>query len=66
MSSMPKGGAVEVESTVLGNLRQAVAILQAKAPQDLQTYRDVVVAACDQVAQASEGVNETETAMMAR
>jgi len=66
MPSMPKGGAAEVESTVLGRLQQAVAILQAKAPQDVQAYRDVIVAACDQVAQASGGVKASETAMIAK
>ena len=66
MPAMPKGGAAEVESTVLTQLQQAVGILQAKAPQDLDAYKGVVVAACDQVAGASGGVAETEIAMIAK
>jgi hypothetical protein len=66
MPSMPKGGAGEAESAALAKLRQATAILQAKAPQDLQAYRDVIAAACDQVAQASGGVQEAETVMIAK
>lgn len=64
MPSMPKGA--QVESTVLGQLQQATAILQAKAPQDLQSYRDVITAACDQVANASQGVAESETAVIGK
>lgn len=66
MPSMPKGDAAQVEATVFDNLGKATAILQAKAPQDLDAYRGVIAAACDQVAQASEGVKETETAMIAK
>ncbi|MEV6966233.1 hypothetical protein AB0M47_14045 [Hamadaea sp. NPDC051192] len=66
LPSMPKGGAAEVESTVLGQLQQAVQILQAKSPQDVQAYKDVVIAACDQVAEAKGGVQDTETAMIAK
>jgi hypothetical protein len=64
LPSVPKGGSAEVEATVLGQLRQAIGILQAKAPQDVQAYRDVIVAATDQVAQAQGGVKESETAMI--
>ena len=66
MPSVPKGGAAEVEGTVLAQLQQAVGIIQAKAPQDLAAYQGVIVAACDQVAGASQGVAETETAMIAK
>jgi hypothetical protein len=66
MPSMPRGSAADVESTTLGKLRQAAAILRAKAPQDLQSYQAVIAAACDQVAAASEGVKETESAMISK
>jgi hypothetical protein len=66
MPSVPKGGGAEVETNVLGQLQQATQILQAKAPQDLQSYRDVIAAACDQVASASKGVAESETAVIGR
>jgi len=66
MPSVPKGAGAEVESAALGKLQQATAILQAKAPQDLPAYRDVIAAACDQVAQASGGVKDAETAMITK
>jgi hypothetical protein len=66
MPSMPKGSDAEIEADVLGQLQRAIAILQAKAPQDLQSYRDVIVAACDEVANASKGVAESEAAAIAK
>ena len=66
MPSMPKGSDAEIEADVLGQLQRAIAILQAKAPQDLQSYRDVIVAACDEVANASKGVAESEAAVIAK
>jgi hypothetical protein len=66
MPAVPKGAGSDVEAATLGKLQQATAILQAKAPQDLQAYREVIAAACDQVAQASGGVKDTETAMISK
>lgn len=66
MPSVPKGDRAQVEADVLQQVQQAVQILQAKAPQDLESYRAVVVAACDHVAEASEGVAASETAAIAK
>jgi len=66
MPPVPKGSPAEVETAVLAQLQQAVAILQAKAPQDLDGYKAVIVAACDHVANASKGVAESETAAIAK
>jgi hypothetical protein len=60
---MPKGGdAADIEAGVLTALQQATGILQAKAPDQLDNYRTVIMQACEQVAGASEGVKDTETA----
>jgi hypothetical protein len=60
---MPKGGSTaDVESGVLTALQQSTAILQAKAPDQLQSYRAVIMQACEQVAEAQGGVKDTETA----
>jgi hypothetical protein len=63
---MPKGSPAEAEADVMTGLRQSVAILAAKSPAELDGYRAVILAACDQVANASEGVKDTETAMIAK
>lgn len=47
--------------SALGSAMQA---LNAKAPEQAQGYKDVVLAACDQVAGASKGVSPEETAMI--
>jgi hypothetical protein len=64
--SVPKGDPAQVEANVHQQLQQAVQILQAKAPQDVEGYKAVIVAACDHVAEASEGVAESETAAIAK
>jgi hypothetical protein len=66
MPSAPKGDMAQVEADVMGRLRQAVHILQAKAPQDLESYKGVILAACDQVANASKGVSESEAATITK
>jgi hypothetical protein len=62
MPQMPKGGAADIEAGVLSALQQSSAILQSKAPAELDAYRGVVMQACEQVAGAHEGVKDTETA----
>jgi hypothetical protein len=60
---MPKGGsAADIEAGVLASLQQSTGILQAKAPDQLDNYRAVIMQACEQVAGAHEGVKDTETA----
>jgi hypothetical protein len=63
---MPRGSEAEVEASVLSALQQSTAILQAKAPAELDGYRTAVVSACDEVAEASGGVKDTETAAVAK
>jgi hypothetical protein len=60
---IPKGGSIaDVESGVLAALQQSTEILRAKAPDQLDNYRTVIMQACEQVADAHEGVKDTETA----
>lgn len=66
MPSVPKGDMAKIESDVVQQLQQGVQILQEKAPQDLEGYKSVIVAACDHVANASKGVNESESAAIAK
>jgi hypothetical protein len=48
------------KASVLAALQQTKQILGTKSPEDLQAFRTVIAAACDEVANASEGVNEAE------
>ncbi len=66
LPSVPKGDMAQVEASVLTQLQQAIGILQAKAPQDVDGYKGVIRAACDEVAQASKGVAASETAAIAK
>jgi hypothetical protein len=66
MPPMPKGSRADIESGVLAGLRQSVGILAAKSPGELDGYRSIILAACDEVAAASEGVKDTETAAIAK
>jgi hypothetical protein len=51
----------EIESGSLESLRSAVGILQAKAPDELQAYRDFAIAVAESVAAAADDVGATET-----
>ncbi|MEV0457041.1 hypothetical protein [Catellatospora methionotrophica] len=66
LPEIPKGSPAELESGVITALQQSTGILQAKSPQDLTEFRSVIAAACDQVANASGGVKDTETAAIAK
>ncbi|BCB82063.1 hypothetical protein GCM10022251_53140 [Phytohabitans flavus] len=57
---LPRGSAAEVEALVLPALAQSVAILREKAPAELDNYQAAVVAAVEQAAGASHGVNARE------
>ena len=57
---MPKGDKAEVEGRTLELLRQAVGILQAKAPELLDGYRATVVASARDVAAAADDVAQSE------
>lgn len=60
----PTGSPEQVESTTLSELGQAVQILEAKAPQQAQGFKDVILAASDRVANASDGVAPEEQAII--
>lgn len=60
------GAATEVEAVVLPELRRAVGILRAKAPDEAAQYRGIVLTAAEEVAKASGGVNQDEAAMIAK
>src|SRR5829696_1012291 len=51
----------EVESGTTEALRSAVGTLQAKAPDEVQAYRDFVLAVAQSVAAAADEVGATET-----
>lgn len=52
----------EVETETLASLRSSVATLQAKAPDDLDAYRALVLDVSEAVAEAKGGVKPTEAA----
>ena len=56
--------AEEVTSKVMSELSAAVGVLRAKAPEQLEGFQQVLLQACDAVAQASKGVAPEETAMI--
>ncbi len=62
--SPPRGDAAEVERQVLTGLSESMTILNAKDPSAATGFRDVVLSACDAVAQAAGGVDPAETAMV--
>lgn len=62
--SPPRGTPEQVEAEVLGTLRQAVALLDAKDPAAAAGYREVIQAACTAVADASKGVSDQERAVI--
>lgn len=59
---VPKGSRDEMKAGVLSAVRESTQIISAKSPQDLEPFRNVIVAACEQVAAASKDVTGTERA----
>ncbi len=59
---LPRDSQLEIESVVLPALGRAVRILREKSPQEVDAYRDLVLAAADQVARAHDGVAPGEAA----
>ena len=51
----------EVERETLEALREAVGILQAKAPEELDAYRSLVLGVAESVAEAAKGVGAGES-----
>lgn len=62
----PSGDAQAVEKRVLEQLGAAVALLKAKDSALADSFRNVVLEACDAVAEAAKGVSPEETAMVDR
>ncbi|MBO4140407.1 hypothetical protein J5U46_09660 [Micromonospora tulbaghiae] len=62
LPQLPRDSAVEIESVVLPALGRSVEILRAKSPDDVETYRSVVLAAAERVAQAHRGIEPAEAA----
>lgn len=52
----------DLEGATVASLKSAVGILQAKSPEQLEGFRSVIRAACDEVANAAKGVSPEETA----
>ena len=50
----------EVEQSTVAALAQAVAALEAKAPEDLPAYRQLVLEVAQSVAEAAKGVSQQE------
>ncbi|MGC4867296.1 hypothetical protein ACLQ3B_17905 [Micromonospora sp. DT53] len=57
---LPRDSQLEIESVVLPALGRAVRILREKCPRDVDAYRELVLAAADQVARAHDGVAPAE------
>jgi hypothetical protein len=66
MPKLPKGNPQDVEATVLSELSGSVAALQAKAPQDVDSYRHIVLDACSSAAGAVKGVSAPEREMLTK
>jgi hypothetical protein len=56
MSSSPE----EVEQSVVSTLGQAVSLLEAKSPDDLPAYKQLVLDVSQSVAEAAKGVSQQE------
>ena len=56
----------EVEAETLAAIRSSVTTLTAKAPDEVNAYRDLVVGTATHVAEAKGGVTEVETATIAK
>ena len=66
MPKIPKGNPSDVEAGVLSQLTNSVATIEAKAPQDVDPYRRIVLDACNNAAQAAKGVTAPESDMLAK
>jgi hypothetical protein len=50
----------EIEQSTVAALQQAVAALEAKSPEDLPAYRQLVLEVAEAVAEAAKGVSQQE------
>jgi tellurite resistance protein len=56
----------EIEQSTAAALGQAVAALEAKSPEDLPAYRQLVLEVAESVAQAAKGVSPQENQALDR
>ena len=56
----------EVEQSTVATLQQAVAALEAKSPEDLPAYRQLVLEVAESVAEAAKGVSPQENQALDR
>ena len=56
----------EVEQSTVAAIGQAVAVLEAKSPEDLPAYRKLVLEVAESVAEAAKGVSPQETQALDR
>jgi hypothetical protein len=50
----------EVEQSTVATIKQAVSVLEAKSPEDLPAYRQLVLEVAQSVAEAAKGVSPQE------
>ena len=62
MTSSPQ----EIEQSTVATLQQAVAVLEAKSPEDLPAYRQFVLDVAQSVADAAKGVSPQENEALGR
>ena len=63
---VPKGSPTDIESGVLTALSQSTSILQAKGQPELESFRNAVTTAIDQVAAAADDVSANEQAAIGK
>lgn len=56
----------EVAESTVATLEQAVSVLQARSPEDLPAYRQVVLDLAESVAEAAKGVSTQENEALER
>lgn len=65
LPSMPDGQG-SLEDRLLGQLTEAVQVLEAKAPEHVAGFKNVILEACNAVAESSKGVTDEERAALDR
>ena len=66
LPELPSGSPAEVEAFVLPKLRESVAILRAKVPEEVPVFSATVLAACERAAGAARGVADPERTMLSK
>ncbi len=66
LPKLPRRDPGRVEAEVLPALTESLAILRAKAPDEVDNYRDAVLSAAQRAAEAAHGVKPSEAAVLAK